>query len=77
MLARHGLEVRGDAAFPRQLAPSADALVSSPDFTYEPKWDGFRVLAGGPVRPGCRPLLEAERGRSRRLTPPIRRTTVP
>jgi bifunctional non-homologous end joining protein LigD len=48
-LARHGLEVRGADPFPRQLAPmlmhSADAMVSSPDFTYEPKWDGFRVLA--------------------------------
>ena len=48
-LARHGLEVRGDAPFPRQLAPmlmhSADTLIASPDFTYEPKWDGFRVLA--------------------------------
>ena len=48
-LARHGLEVRGDAPFPRQLAPmlmhSAEALVASPDFAYEPKWDGFRVIA--------------------------------
>src|SRR5690349_9185449 len=34
---------------PRQPAPmlfrKADAMFSAPDWTYEPKWDGFRVLA--------------------------------
>ena len=27
------------------LMHKADRLVSSPDWTYEPKWDGFRVIA--------------------------------
>jgi ATP dependent DNA ligase-like protein len=27
------------------LLSKADAMLSSPDWTYEPKWDGFRVLA--------------------------------
>ena len=48
-LSRLNLDQRGEASFPRQPAPmllqKADALFSSPDWTYEPKWDGFRVLA--------------------------------
>ena len=46
---RLGLDLRGTAPFPRSTAPmlmhKADRLVSSPDWTYEPKWDGFRVIA--------------------------------
>jgi bifunctional non-homologous end joining protein LigD len=53
-LSRLGLYQRGESPFPRQPAPmllqKADALFPSPDWTYEPKWDGFRVLAG--VRDG-------------------------
>jgi bifunctional non-homologous end joining protein LigD len=48
-LSRFNLDQRGDAPFPRQPTPmllqKADAIFSSPDWTYEPKWDGFRVLA--------------------------------
>ena len=48
-LFRLGLNPRGTAPFPRSMAPmlmhKADRLVSSPDWTYEPKWDGFRVIA--------------------------------
>jgi len=43
------LDPRGTAPFPRSTPPmlmhKADRLVSSPDWTYEPKWDGFRVIA--------------------------------
>jgi len=49
-LSRLNLDKRGTDPHPRQLAPmllqKADALFASPDWTYEPKWDGFRVLAG-------------------------------
>ena len=48
-LSRLGLDPRGNAPFPRSTAPmlmhKADRLVSSPDWTYEPKWDGFRMIA--------------------------------
>ncbi len=48
-LARLGLDNRGTDPYPRQPTPmllqNADAMFSSPDWTYEPKWDGFRVLA--------------------------------
>jgi bifunctional non-homologous end joining protein LigD len=48
-LARLGLDQRGDAPFPRRPAPmllqTAPAIFSSPEWSYEPKWDGFRVLA--------------------------------
>jgi bifunctional non-homologous end joining protein LigD len=48
-LSRFGLHERGDAPFPRQPAPmlveKAAALFDDPAWTYEPKWDGFRVLA--------------------------------
>jgi DNA ligase D-like protein (predicted ligase) len=37
------------------LMHNADRLVSSPDWTYEPKWDGFRVIAT--VRDGSVRLL--------------------
>lgn len=48
-LSRLGLDERGIDRYPRQPAPmllrKADKMLSSPDWTYEPKWDGFRVLA--------------------------------
>ena len=48
-LSRLGLDPRGTAPFPRSTAPmlmhKASRLVSSPDWTYEPKWDGFRMIA--------------------------------
>jgi bifunctional non-homologous end joining protein LigD len=48
-LSRLGLDRRGTDPHPRQPAPmllqKADAMLSSADWTYEPKWDGFRVLA--------------------------------
>jgi bifunctional non-homologous end joining protein LigD len=44
-----GLDQRGTDSHPRQPAPmllqKADSMFSSPDWTYELKWDGFRVLA--------------------------------
>jgi bifunctional non-homologous end joining protein LigD len=49
-LSRLGLDQRGSDPHPRQPMPmllqKADDLFLSPDWTYEPKWDGFRVLAG-------------------------------
>src|SRR6516162_780708 len=48
-LSRLGLDPRGTAPFPSSTAPmlmhKASRLVSSPDWLYEPKWDGFRVIA--------------------------------
>jgi ATP-dependent DNA ligase len=56
---RLGLDPRGMAPFPRSTAPmlmhKASMLVSLPDWTYEPKWDGFRVIAT--VRDGAVRLL--------------------
>ena len=53
-LARHGLDKRGVAPFPRQPVPMllerAGEMFQSPDWTYEAKWDGFRILAS--VRDG-------------------------
>ncbi len=53
-LSRHGLDQRGTDPHPRQPAPTflqkADVMLSSADWTYEPKWDGFRVLASYPER---------------------------
>lgn len=58
-LSRLALDRRGPDAQPRQPAPmllsKADRLVSSPLWTYEPKWDGFRVLAS--IRDGSVRLL--------------------
>src|SRR5438132_2419310 len=58
-LSRLGLDRPGAAPFPRQPAPmllqKADALFPSPDWTYEPKWDGFRILAS--VRDGSIRLI--------------------
>jgi bifunctional non-homologous end joining protein LigD len=48
-LSHFGLHERGNAPFPRQPAPmlveKAAALFDDPAWTYEPKWDGFRMLA--------------------------------
>lgn len=58
-LSRLGLDQRGADPLPRQPAPmllqKADAMFSCPDWTYEPKWDGFRVLAS--VRDGSVRLI--------------------
>ena len=57
-LSHVGLNPWGTAPFPRPTAPilmhKASRLVSSADWTYEPKWDGFRVMAmaGRPSRLG-------------------------
>ena len=62
-LSRLGLNPRGTAPFPRSTAPmlmhKASRLVSSPDWIYEPKWDGFRVIAT--VRDGGCPSSLQER----------------
>jgi ATP-dependent DNA ligase len=48
-LSRLGLDQRGPDPHPRRPTPmllqKAAELFSSSDWTYEPKWDGFRVLA--------------------------------
>jgi ATP-dependent DNA ligase len=48
-LARIGIEQRGLVPLPRSPVPmlihKAETLRVSPDWTYEPKWDGFRVIA--------------------------------
>jgi bifunctional non-homologous end joining protein LigD len=48
-LSRFSLHERGNALFPRQPAPmlveKAATLFDDPAWTYEPKWDGFRMLA--------------------------------
>ena len=58
-LSRFELQERGNAPFPRQPAPmlveKAAALFDDPAWTYEPKWDGFRVLAS--VRDGSVRLI--------------------
>ncbi len=58
-LARLSLDQRGMDPYPRQPAPmllqKADNMFSSPDWTYEPKWDGFRILAS--LREGSVRLL--------------------
>jgi hypothetical protein len=48
-LSRFGMHERGNAPFPREPAPmlveKAATLLDDPAWTYEPKWNGFRVLA--------------------------------
>jgi len=58
-LSRFGLDQRRADPHSRKPAPmllqEADALFSSLDWTYEPKWDGFRAMArirDGSVRVG-------------------------
>ena len=47
-LSRLGLDQRGKDPHPRQPTPmllqKADAMFPSPDWIYEPKWDGFRII---------------------------------
>jgi bifunctional non-homologous end joining protein LigD len=58
-LSRLGLNQRGAEPLPRKPAPmllqKADILYAASDWTYEPKWDGFRVLAS--VRDGSVRLI--------------------
>ena len=72
-LSRLGLDPRGTAPFPRSTAPmlmhKADRLVSSPDWTYEPKWDGFRVIAT--IRDGSVRLLSRNGHSFTRLFGPV------
>ena len=72
-LFRLGLNPRGTAPFPRSMAPmlmhKADRLVSSPDWTYEPKWDGFRVIAT--LRDGSVRLLSRNGHSFTRLFGPV------
>ena len=72
-LSRLGLDPRGTAPFPRSTAPmlmhKADRLVSSPDWTYEPKWDGFRVIAA--ARDGSVRLLSRNGHSFTRLFGPV------
>src|SRR6516165_10381940 len=67
------LDPRGTAPFPRSTPPmlmhKADRLVSSPDWTYEPKWDGFRVIAT--LRDGSVRLLSRNGHSFTRLFGPV------
>ena len=58
-LSRLGLDQPGADLHPRQPAPMllqrAEKVVASPDWVYEPKWDGFRTLAS--VRDGAVRLI--------------------
>ena len=58
-LSRLGLDKRGADPHPRQPVPmllqKADNLYAASDWIYEPKWDGFRVLAS--VRDGSVRLI--------------------
>ncbi len=58
-LSRLGLDQRGADPHPRQPLPmllqKADNLYAASDWIYEPKWDGFRVLAS--VRDGSVRLI--------------------
>ncbi len=68
-----GFDPRGTAPFPRSITPmlmhKADRLMSSPDWTYEPKWDGFRVIAT--VRDGSVRLLSRNGHPFTRLFGPV------
>ena len=70
---RLGLDLRGTAPFPRSTAPmlvhKASRLVSSPEWTYEPKWDGFRVIAA--ARDGSVRLLSRNGHSFTRLFGPV------
>ena len=73
VLSRLGLNPPGTAPFPRSTAPllmhKASRLVSSPDWTYEPKWDGFRVIAT--IRDGSVRLLSRNGHSFTRLFGPV------
>ena len=72
-LSRLGLNPLGTAPFARSTAPmlmhKASRLVSSPDWIYEPKWDGFRVIAT--VRDGSVRLLSRNGHSFTRLFGPV------
>ncbi|MHB8630570.1 MAG: DNA ligase D [Candidatus Limnocylindria bacterium] len=64
LMIRHGAPPKDDPLQRKiepMLAVTADAAFDSPQFTYEPKWDGVRTLAfvdGGEVRLQTRNLLD-------------------
>src|SRR5215468_1366847 len=68
-----GLDLRATVPFPRPTAPmlmhKASRLVSSPERAYEPKWDGFRVIAT--VRDGSVRLLSRNGHSFTRLFGPV------
>src|SRR3989454_817128 len=67
LMIKHGTPPKDDplaAKIPPMLAVAADEPFDSPEFTYEPKWDGVRTLAfvdGGEVRLQTRNLLDCTR----------------
>src|SRR5579864_6808486 len=72
-LSRLGLDQRGTDPHPRQPAPMllqrADKMFASPDWLYEPKLDGFRVLAS--VQDGTVRLISRNGHSFTRLFGPI------
>ena len=64
LMIKHGTPPKNDpllAKIEPMLASAADEPFDSPDFTYEPKWDGVRTIAfvdGGEVRLQTRNLLD-------------------
>ena len=64
LMIKHGTPPKSDPLLSKivpMLASAADEPFDSPDFTYEPKWDGVRTLAfvdGGEVRLQTRNLLD-------------------
>src|SRR5579864_5672178 len=73
VLSRLGLDQRGTDPHPRQPSPMllqrADKMFASPDWVYEPKWDGFRVIAI--VREGSARLLSRNSHSFTRLFGPV------
>ena len=64
LMIKHGMPPKNDPLLSKivpMLASAADEPFDSPDFTYEPKWDGVRTIAfvdGGEVRLQTRNLLD-------------------
>ena len=64
LMIKHGTPPKNDpllSKIPPMLSASADEPFDSPEFTYEPKWDGVRTIAfvdGGEVRLQTRKLLD-------------------
>jgi bifunctional non-homologous end joining protein LigD len=75
-LSRVGVDQRGTDPHPRRPAPmllqQADKMFASPDWVYEPKWDGFRMLAS--VRDGSVRLISRNGASFTNLFGPIRDT---
>jgi bifunctional non-homologous end joining protein LigD len=67
LMIKHGTPPKSDPLLSKivpMLASAADEPFDSPDFTYEPKWDGVRTIAfvdGGEVRLQTRNLLDCTR----------------